>query len=624
MRTINRFFKALCCLSFFCLLLPTHTVRADASADAYTWLFSQQQGSGLLESFAVTSPNSLNDVAFTYDQSLAVIAFLLRNDTTNAGRVLACLKRLQVNKTWYTAYTSLAQCNDSVKPTVWEFNRFVGPVVWVALAVGYFEYRTGDMTYHTMALDALDWAYSYQQTDGGINGGLQGATAVTWASTEHNEDAWAASAYFRSAHCENASLVKRFLDNDVWINAPSNQHWMGGRGDAADPLDVNTWGVSALGANGRRPYANSLDYIMAHHRNTQTAGVTVDAFDFNSDHNDIWFEGTFQAVVALRLAGRSADADHFYAEALKGQHLSGGVPYSLLGTHNGYFQMTNYESVSSTAWLIFAAMNFNPLGIGSLLPENNTIGIFRQSTATFYLRNCNSTGFADSSVTFGASTDFPITGDWNGDGSDTPGVYRTSTGQFFLTDSVTNPAVLQYSFVLGNPSDQPIVGDWDGDGKDGVGVFRPSNGLIYLKNNLTTGFADFTMVLGVPGDVGIAGDWNGDGKDSPGVYRPSNQQFYLTNSICNCSVFADAQLGLGIAGDTPFVGDWDGDGKSGVGVYRQSNGLTYIKNALMTGFADTSFVFGSASDYPLAGHWVGKTAPLPAAPALEAAPPFQP
>ncbi|MBX3080240.1 MAG: SBBP repeat-containing protein [Anaerolineae bacterium] len=253
-------------------------------------------------------------------------------------------------------------------------------------------------------------------------------------------------------------------------------------------------------------------------------------------------------------------------------------------------------------------------------PQPDTIGIFRPTNATFYLRNSNTTGFADSSITFGATTDFPVAGDWDGDGIATVGVYRQTTGQFFLTDSTSNPAVLHYAFVLGSPGDQPIVGDWDGDGKDGAGVFRPSNGLIYLKNDLSTGFADFTMVLGSPGDVGIAGDWNGDGKDSPGVYRPSNQVFYLTNSICNCSVFADAELGLGIAGDTPFVGDWDGDGKAGVGVYRQSNGLTYIKNALTTGFADASFVFGSASDYPLAGYWIRVSPP----PALEAAPTFMP
>jgi hypothetical protein len=234
----------------------------------------------------------------------------------------------------------------------------------------------------------------------------------------------------------------------------------------------------------------------------------------------------------------------------------------------------------------------------------DTIGLFRRSDTTFYLRNLNTTGIADSMLTLGASTDFPIVGDWDGDGIDTPGVYRTSEGKFYLTDSMVNPPIISHEFVLGIMGDQPIVGDWDGDGKDSVGVIRPSNGLLYLVNNLTTGIAAYTMTLGSPGDIGIAGDWDGDGKDSPGVYRPSNQVFYITNSVCNCAVMADAQIGFGNAADTPFVGDWDGDGKTGVGVYRQSDHLTYLKNELTTGFADMQFNYGDGDDYPIAGYWV--------------------
>ena len=250
----------------------------------------------------------------------------------------------------------------------------------------------------------------------------------------------------------------------------------------------------------------------------------------------------------------------------------------------------------------------------------DTVGIFRSADTTFYLRNSNTTGIADSTITLGGAADFPIVGDWNGDGFDTPGVYRQTTGEFFLSDSATNPAVIHYDFVLGVPGDQPIVGDWDGDGKDSVGVFRPSSGLIYLKNSLVTGFADFTMVLGSPGDIGLAGDWDGDGKDTLGVYRPATQVFFIVNSVCNCAVIADTQVNFGSAGDTPFVGDWDGDGKSGIGVYRQSNGVTYLKNVLMTGFADISLVYGSANDYPLAGYWVREAAKSN----IKAAPTFQP
>jgi hypothetical protein len=261
----------------------------------------------------------------------------------------------------------------------------------------------------------------------------------------------------------------------------------------------------------------------------------------------------------------------------------------------------------------------NPLfSIG--MPE--TIGIFRPSAATFYERFSNTTGFADREVGFGASTDLPIAGDWDGDGIDTVGVYRPSTAQFFLTNAQVAPYTVDYSFVYGIPNDTPLVGDWNGDGKDGVGVFRPSNGLLYLTDSLATGFASYTMVLGVPGDVGVAGNWDGDGKDSPGVYRPTNQVFYLTNQLCNCSVYADAQSVLGIAGDVPFTGDWNGDGITGLGVFRPSNSLTYLKDdPTISGFADIQLVYGSNNDKPIAGRWTLFAA---AAAQTESAPAFMP
>jgi hypothetical protein len=34
--------------------------------------------------------------------------------------------------------------------------------------------------------------------------------------------------------------------------------------------------------------------------------------------------------------------------------------------------------------------------------------------------------------------------------------------------------------VFGNPGDYPIAGDWNGDGIDSVGIYR--NGVFYLRN----------------------------------------------------------------------------------------------------------------------------------------------
>ena len=52
-----------------------------------------------------------------------------------------------------------------------------------------------------------------------------------------------------------------------------------------------------------------------------------------------------------------------------------------------------------------------------------------------------------------------------------------------------------------------------------------------------------------------------------------------------------------------MVGDWIGQGHDGLGLFRQTNGYTYLKNALTTGFADITFVYGIAGDVPVAGHW---------------------
>lgn len=233
----------------------------------------------------------------------------------------------------------------------------------------------------------------------------------------------------------------------------------------------------------------------------------------------------------------------------------------------------------------------------------DTVGVYRPSTSQVFLRNSLSTGPADFADVFGSGTDYPIAGDWNGDGVDTIGLYRRSTGQFFLKDSNAFGAPIVYSFVLGIPNDMPIVGDWDGDGRDSVGVFRPSNGLVYIRNSLTTGIADYTLVFGIPNDLPIAGDWNGNGRDGIGVFRPSTATFYLLNNAQqNGSFFADLAFAYGASGDLPLAGDWNGNGIDGVGVYR--NGQLFLRNALSSGFADIVFSFGIANDLPFSGRFV--------------------
>ncbi len=246
-----------------------------------------------------------------------------------------------------------------------------------------------------------------------------------------------------------------------------------------------------------------------------------------------------------------------------------------------------------------------------------TIGMYRPSTHTFYLRNSNTTGGADTTISIATaqSTDLPVAGHWNGGQSDTVGLFRA--GMFMLWNDNSGKSTPDFSFRLGGAGDLPMAGDWTHSGHSGVGVFRPTNGLIYLKNSLSTGYADTTMILGIPGDVGLAGDWNGDGIESPGVYRPSKTHFYLSNKVQNSAVYSDYDLVFGVFGDKPVAGDWVGQGHAGIGIFRPTSGLMALRNTLTTGYADALFIFGIPNDVPIAGHWLSSAnAPIGQAPPI--------
>ena len=226
----------------------------------------------------------------------------------------------------------------------------------------------------------------------------------------------------------------------------------------------------------------------------------------------------------------------------------------------------------------------------------DTTGVFRPSNGLLYLKHKNQSGFADVEINYGIGGDYPVVGDWDGNGTVTIGVYRN--GLFYLRNQNTI-GFAHAVFAFGTPGDQPVAGDWDGDGIDTIGVYR--DGQFFLRNSNTEGNPDMIFGLGVPGDVGIAGDWDGDGMDSTGVFRPSNGALYLKYK--NETGFADVQINYGIGGDHPVTGDWNNDGIDTIGVYR--NGQFYLRNANTIGFADLVFALGVPGDHPIAGNWDG-------------------
>ncbi len=159
------------------------------------------------------------------------------------------------------------------------------------------------------------------------------------------------------------------------------------------------------------------------------------------------------------------------------------------------------------------------------------------------------------------------------------------------------------SFYYGLPGDQPVLGDWDGDGVETPGMFRPSTGFAYVRNQASTGVADTDFFFGEPGDLPLAGDWDGDGDDTLGIYRPREGKVYLTNDLR--TRVADIEYYFGMPGDRPFAGDFDGDGDDEVGLYRQSDGLVYLRLSHTTGVADLAYYYGEPLDLITSGDWDG-------------------
>ena len=184
------------------------------------------------------------------------------------------------------------------------------------------------------------------------------------------------------------------------------------------------------------------------------------------------------------------------------------------------------------------------------------------------------------------------------------GLVDTARGRWHLRA----PSGEIVSFYFGNPGDVPFLGDWDCDGTDSPGMYRRSDGYVYLRNSNTQGTADVRFYFGNPGDVPVAGDTNGDGCDTVSVYRPGEGRFYVIDRLGSEGAglgAASADYVFGDPGDTPFAGDFDGDGVDTFGLHRASTGRVYLRNAHAPGIADVSFIFGDPGDRPVAGDWTG-------------------
>ena len=247
-----------------------------------------------------------------------------------------------------------------------------------------------------------------------------------------------------------------------------------------------------------------------------------------------------------------------------------------------------------------------------------TIGFYNPDSpgsGAFFLRNSNTAGIADTVFGYGpAGLGWgAVSGDWNGDGGSTVGLYNASLSEFYLKNT-HNGGVADVVFGYGPAGSNwvPVAGDWDGDGTDTLGLYNQVTSTFYLENSHSGGVADIVFEYGPAGSnwVPVAGDWDGDGDDTLGFYNQVTSQFYLKNS--HSGGMADIVFAYGPAGSNwvPLAGDWDGDGDDTLGLYDSLMSQFYLKNSHSGGVADIVFAYGPVGSgwVPLTGDWTVSSA----------------
>ena len=194
-----------------------------------------------------------------------------------------------------------------------------------------------------------------------------------------------------------------------------------------------------------------------------------------------------------------------------------------------------------------------------------SVGLYNPATATFFLRNSNSPGVADNTFGYGwvpaagQPALIPLAGDWTGNGITSIGLYDPATSTFFLRNSNSSGyADITFSYGPAGADWIPVTGNWTGTNVTYVGLYNPVTSVFYLRDSNTAGVADTTFAYGPAGSewTPITGSWTGSGAATVGLFNTAFSTYYLRDS--NTAGYADSTFGYGPAGQDwiPLAGNW--------------------------------------------------------------------
>jgi hypothetical protein len=202
------------------------------------------------------------------------------------------------------------------------------------------------------------------------------------------------------------------------------------------------------------------------------------------------------------------------------------------------------------------------------------LGLFFPATQDWHLDgNANETwegcGVDICTGPFGEAGDMPVAGRWTFGDYDRLGVFRPGTGYWFLDTnydgSLSSCRIDECKYLSAYVNgDLPVVGDWNGAGVTRLGLFRPTTGEWFLDKNGNkswNGCSEDHCIssFGSPGDRPVVGDWSGSGTSAVGIYRPSTGEWFLdfngngTWDGCGIDICIS---GFGAPEDVPVAGKW--------------------------------------------------------------------
>ena len=205
--------------------------------------------------------------------------------------------------------------------------------------------------------------------DGGGGQSFDELRNITWASTEHNIDAYfvfrLAGQVLNPSYTNRAEALANVMMQKLWNPSLQrmNQGVQEAGPDTADALDCHSWGAIFLSAIGEHEKAAHImsEESLAPFRFTRTAPngnqVTGYAGFYNSPGYEgalplTWWEGSFGVAEAF---WKIRDFDRWQrtlAEMMPGQFDDGSFPY--VSNPDPTYEVFTYKSVASTAWGIIA------------------------------------------------------------------------------------------------------------------------------------------------------------------------------------------------------------------------------------------------------------------------------